>query len=778
MKTEQITRHPLRATVLGVLALVASQTAFAWPDLAVTKTAPAFASVNDLITYTLVYTNQGAITATGVTLTDVLPPQLSPNTNSLGSGSLSGNTITWSLGSITIKKGGTITFQARVNSSAPASGSVTNLARIQSTNADENTNNNSSMAITRIVSISPLTNQTACVGGCAVFCTSVIGGTSPNCYSYTFQWYKGSGLLAGKTGTSLVLTNLSLNDAGTYTVVATGSYGGHLTNSATLTVTAPLTIVTPPANQSVCVGGTATFTVGVTGSPISYQWYKGSVLLTGRTTNSLVLANVATGDAATYSVVVSGDCGTVQTNSATLTVTTPLTIVTPPANQSVCVGGTATFTVGVTGSPVSYQWYKGSALLTGRTTNSLVLANVATGDAATYSVVVSGGCGTVQTNSATLSVNASTTTSPLESLVRNVGDTALFTTTPSGTGPFTYVWKKNGVIISVQTSNILVLSNLGYGDEGTYEVDVTGACNTATQSASLHINLPPTVTIFSPTNGTVFVAPASFTLFANAQDPDGTISKVDFYSATNKIGETTNVVFYSTNITAYALGLTNLPAGTNIFTAIATDNNGATGTSAPVSITILSAPPLTIVSSMTYDPLTDLFEETVRVSNPTYSTYQAVRVHITNLQNGTVVWNPSGSTNGIPYVQSQSAVMPDSFVDLVIEYYSPLRVAPNPVLSAELVQTNSGGSAALFGVPQHVTRLAMLSNKTFMVEFLSASNHLYSIEYSSDLKNWQSAVPSIAGDGTWIQWIDNGQPKTESSPAGTSMRFYKVILLQ
>ena len=778
MKTEPVNRHPLRATVLGVLALVASQTAFAWPDLAVMKTAPAFASVNDLITYTLVYTNQGAITATGVTLTDVLPPQLSPNTNSLGSGSLSGNTITWSLGSITIKKGGTITFQARVNPSAPASGSVTNLARIQSTNADENTNNNSSMAITRIVSISPLTNQTACVGGCAVFCTSVIGGTSPNCYSYTFQWYKGSGLLAGKTGTSLVLTNLSLNDAGTYTVVATGSYGGHLTNSATLTVTAPLTIVTPPANQSVCVGGTATFTVGVTGSPISYQWYKGSVLLTGRTTNSLVLANVATGDAATYSVVVSGGCGTVQTNSATLTVTTPLTIVTPPANQSVCVGGTATFTVGVTGSPVSYQWYKGSALLTGQTTNSLVLANVATGDAATYNVVVSGGCGTVQTNSAILSVNASTTTSPLESLVRNVGDTALFTTTPSGTGPFTYVWKKNGVIISVQTSNILVLSNLGYGDEGTYEVDVTGACNTATQSASLHINLPPTVTIFSPTNGTVFVAPASFTLFANAQDPDGTISKVDFYSATNKIGETTNVVFYSTNITAYALGLTNLPAGTNIFTAIATDNNGATGTSAPVSITILSAPPLTIVSSMTYDPLTDLFEETVRVSNPTYSTYQAVRVHITNLQNGTVVWNPSGSTNGIPYVQSQSAVMPGSFVDLVIEYYSPLRVAPNPVLSAELVQTNSGGSAALFGVPQHVTRLAMLSNKTFMVEFLSASNHLYSIEYSSDLKNWQSAVPSIAGDGTWIQWIDNGQPKTESSPAGTSMRFYKVILLQ
>jgi len=307
---------------------------------------------------------------------------------------------------------------------------------------------------------------------------------------------------------------------------------------------------------------------------------------------------------------------------------------------------------------------------------------------------------------------------------------------------------------------------------------VTGACNTSVQSASLHINVPPTVTIFSPTNGAVFLAPATFTLFANAQDADGTISKVDFYSATNLIGETTNIVFSSTNITAYALGLTNLPAGTDVFTAIATDNNGATGTSAPVSVTIMSVPPLTIVSSLAYNPLTDLFEETVRVSNPTASSYQAVRVLVTNLQNGTIVWNPSGNTNGISYVQSQTTVASGGYVDLVIEYYSPKRLAPNPVLTAELVSTNSGGGAALVGEPEHVRRLAMLPNKTFMVEFLSASNHLYSIEYSSDLKNWKSAQPSIAGDGTWIQWIDNGQPKTDSAPGQTGMRFYKVILLQ
>jgi hypothetical protein len=71
----------------------------------------------------------------------------------------------------------------------------------------------------------------------------------------------------------------------------------------------------------------------------------------------------------------------------------------------------------------------------------------------------------------------------------------------------------------------------------------------------------------------------------------------------------------------------------------------------------------------------------------------------------------------------------------------------------------------------------MLQNKTFMVEFMSSIGAHYSIEYSADLKNWKSAQPAITGNGTWIQWIDNGQPKTDSLPSATARRFYKLILL-
>ena len=494
MKIEPTTHHPLRAFALGVFALLVIRSAFAWPDLAVTKSGPAFASVNDLITYTLAYTNQGAVTGTGVTLTDALPAPLTPNTSSLGGGSLTNNTVTWSLGSIAIKTGGRFTFQALVNSKALPGQSVTNLAHIQSSNADENTNNNSCIAVTRIVSISPLTNQISCAGGNAVFSTSIIGGTTPNCYSYSFQWYKGSNLLAGKTSSSLVLTNLSVNDAGTYSVVATGSYGSRLTNSATLTVDSPLVVVTPPANQSVCVGGTATFSVGVTGSPVSYQWFKGATLLSGQTSNSLVLASVAAGDAAAYSVVVSGGCGSVLTNSATLTVDSPLTVVTPPANQTVCVGGTAMFSVGVTGSPVSYQWFKGAALLSGQTSNSLVLASVAAGDAATYSVVVSGGCGSVLTNSATLTVDSPLTvvTPPADQSVC-VGGTAMFSVGVTGS-PVSFQWFRGAAPLAGQTSNSLVLPGLGLSDAATYSVVVSGGCGSVvTNSVTLTVDSPLTV---------------------------------------------------------------------------------------------------------------------------------------------------------------------------------------------------------------------------------------------------------------------------------------------
>ncbi len=298
-----------------------------------------------------------------------------------------------------------------------------------------------------------------------------------------------------------------------------------------------------------------------------------------------------------------------------------------------------------------------------------------------------------------------------------------------------------------------------------------GLDTSAPQTFVITVNSPPTVSLISPTNGAVYVAPANFTVLANAQDVDGTIAKVEFFNGTNSLGEVTAGE-------PYFLVRTNVPTGTYTFGATATDNLGATGAAIPVTVTVIDRPPLTILSALHYNPQTDFFEVRVRVNNPTYSTFDAARVCVLNLTNtpAITVHNGCGFTNAIPYVQTPAAVLPGTYVDMTVEFYSPLRIAPNPVLRPELVGV-SGVLPAPSGTPQHINQGLLFANKTFMVEFATQSNRVYSVQYSSDLILWKPSLPAVTGNGGWVQWIDNGQPKTDSAPAAQTARFYRVILL-
>src|SRR5258708_29742299 len=95
----------------------------------------------------------------------------------------------------------------------------------------------------------------------------------------------------------------------------------------------------------------------------SYQWYKGGSVLAGQTGNSLNLANVSASDAGTYSVVISGTCGSPVTNSASMTVNQNVIVATAPVSLTNCPGTSANFSVNATGTGLSYQWYKGASAL-------------------------------------------------------------------------------------------------------------------------------------------------------------------------------------------------------------------------------------------------------------------------------------------------------------------------------------------------------------------------------------------------------------------------------
>ena len=83
------------------------------------------------------------------------------------------------------------------------------------------------------------------------------------------------------------------------------------------------TITTQPTNCTATAGGSATFTVGVSGtSPFVYQWYKDSVAITDATNASYTASSADSTNAGTYCVYVLNSVGAVTSSSATLTVGT------------------------------------------------------------------------------------------------------------------------------------------------------------------------------------------------------------------------------------------------------------------------------------------------------------------------------------------------------------------------------------------------------------------------------------------------------------------------
>jgi hypothetical protein len=248
---------------------------------------------------------------------------------------------------------------------------------------------------------------------------------------------------------------------------------------------------------------------------------------------------------------------------------------------------------------------------------------------------------------------------------------------------------------------------------------------------------------------------------------------VEFFHSTNavdflKIGET--------NIAPHFLVLTNLMTNHYSFTARATDDQGATGTSTPVNVMVIERPPLTLLGGVTFNPQSGLFHLTNIVFNPTYSIFNAVRVYIFGLSNSIVVVNASGTTNGVPYVQSAGPILPSTGWTNTIKFFVPVgALTPNPKLVPELIMPAVTAATITNGTGQHVVRGVFLQDRNFMVEFVTTATQRYYIQFSSDLKNWTTVQPSIPGNGTTIQWIDAGPPETDTLPSISNKRFYKVI---
>jgi hypothetical protein len=104
-----------------------------------------------------------------------------------------------------------------------------------------------------------------------------------------------------------------------------------------------------------------------------------------------------------------------------------------------------------------------------------------------------------ETETATIIIATNQTTDPGDQVVCE-GQTATFTTTASGPGTITFVWKKGATVLNngdlggrvtintAGSTSTLSISNAQLSDADTYTVEATGECNTASQTATLTVN--------------------------------------------------------------------------------------------------------------------------------------------------------------------------------------------------------------------------------------------------------------------------------------------------
>src|SRR5690348_3842774 len=343
-------------------------------------------------------------------------------------------------------------------------------------------------------------SQSVTAGQTATFSVAATGSAPLG-----YQWMKnGTAILGANSLSYTTPATTSSDNAAQFAVTVTNTAGNVTSNSATLTVSAAAvapSITTQPANQTVTAGQTASFSVIATGTaPLTYQWKKNGAAISGATSSSYTTPATTSSDSgALFAVTVTNTAGSATSNSATLTVkiaTASPSVTTQPANQTVTAGQTASFSVIAAGTaPLSYQWKKNGAAISGATSSSYTTPATTSSDTgALFAVTVTNTAGTTASNSATLTVNAaavapSITTQPASQTV-TARQSAPYSVIAAGTAPLSYQWKKNGTAISGATSSTYTTPATTSSDTGAlFAVSVTNTVGSATSnSATLTVN--------------------------------------------------------------------------------------------------------------------------------------------------------------------------------------------------------------------------------------------------------------------------------------------------
>jgi hypothetical protein len=312
------------------------------------------------------------------------------------------------------------------------------------------------------------TSQVICYNTVPAGLTGVApsGGVTP--YSYQWQRSQDNVVFAIIPGaTSLSYTPATMTSTLWYRIAQTSSSGcGSLnTNVVTITVNPQFAAGTITSNQSICYNTAPSPLAGIAPaggvSPYSYQWQRSPDNVVFTTIGGATSLNYTPGalTATTYYKLTqnsSGGCGSLNTNVITITVNPQFAVGTITSNQSVCYNTVPSPLAGIAPaggvSPYSYQWQRSPdnvvfTAIGGATSLSYTPGALT---ATTYYKLTqnsSGGCGSLNTNVVTITVNppfaAGTITSD-QTICTNTSPSSLSGSSPSGgVAPYSYQWQSS-----------------------------------------------------------------------------------------------------------------------------------------------------------------------------------------------------------------------------------------------------------------------------------------------------------------------------------------------
>ncbi|HET9529778.1 MAG TPA: S-layer homology domain-containing protein, partial [Blastocatellia bacterium] len=276
--------------------------------------------------------------------------------------------------------------------------------------------NNSNWAFSNACPVEVTTapeSQVGCPGGPVSFSVAASGS------GLSFQWRRNGvnlsdgGNVFGATTDTLTINPTAPADVASYDVVVTNSFGVTATSAeASLTLLSQTQISSQPSSAIRCEGESVTFSVIASGTNISFQWRKGGVNIPAATANSFTIDPLAATDSGSYDVVVTGTCGIVTSDTASLAVNTAPSITSQPADQTVCSGSIASFSAAADAMPAAgLQWQvstdSGASFndIAGAITSPLSFIASGEQEGNRYRAVFTNICGTATSSEATLTVN-------------------------------------------------------------------------------------------------------------------------------------------------------------------------------------------------------------------------------------------------------------------------------------------------------------------------------------------------------------------------------------